>query len=122
MKDLGSLGAGDALPRAMNDSGQVVGNSGMADGDRHAFFYDGEKMVDLNEFMPSGSPWTLYSGELINDAGQIVALGRTSNSWGAPEHTFLLTPVAAPEPSTLALLASLAIALFAFSRRWGRTA
>jgi probable HAF family extracellular repeat protein len=96
--DLGTLG-GDTLGIGINSSGEVVGESGGVT----AFLYNGVSMINLNDFVAgSGSDFTsLNSAISINDAGQIVGEGTTTD--GAT-HGFLLTPTSTPEPSTLLLL------------------
>jgi probable HAF family extracellular repeat protein len=95
MQDLGTLSGGFTAAYAINDAGQVVGLSGS-----RAFLYSGGKMMDLNYLLPQGTPATLWSAQAINNRGQILAMGSDG-------HDYLLTPdgVAAPEPSSLILLA-----------------
>lgn len=45
--DLGTLGGADARPFALNDQGQVVGQSRTADGAIHAFLWENGAMQDL---------------------------------------------------------------------------
>lgn len=75
IKDLGTLGGTFSIAQGINDSGQVVGQSSIADGPNlHAFLYDGSALVDLGG---------TYSGALdINSAGQVIG----SNS--LDRHTF----------------------------------
>ena len=56
----------------------------------HAFFYDGEKMIDLNSLVDPSSGWTLVVATAINDLGQIAG------SWNGARRAqtaFLLTPI-----------------------------
>ena len=47
MQDLGTLGGTLSEGLAINDSGQVTGSASTADGEDHAFLWDGTRMVDL---------------------------------------------------------------------------
>jgi probable HAF family extracellular repeat protein len=82
--ELGSLGGGHTLPRALNDAGQVVGASSITSGGAsHAFITgpNGKGMRDLGTL--GGS----YSHAVdINDAGQVV--GYNNSSTGA-SHAFI---------------------------------
>jgi hypothetical protein len=47
-------------------------------------------MTDLNNLIPSGTLWTLFSADHINDRGEIVGTG----NWGyLGTRTYLLTPM-----------------------------
>ena len=72
-------------------------------------------MTDLNNLIAPSSGWTLTDATAINDNGWIVCDGTNG-------HTFLLTPVPVPEPSTLVLLAigALGFLAFAWRRQRGR--
>jgi probable HAF family extracellular repeat protein len=74
---------------AINNSGIVVGQGTALTGDYHAFVYNGQKMLDLNNLIPPNTGWSLYVANGINDAGEIVGYG-TRN--GTNLHAFLLTP------------------------------
>jgi len=51
----------------------------------HAFVWTTNVMVDLNSRIePAGTGWTLLEARAINDAGQIVGVGR----WVAPAARF----------------------------------
>lgn len=84
---MNDLGIG--MPSAINDNGQIVGQSGT-----HAFFYSAGIMTDLNNLLPSGSGWQLINAKDINNSGQIVGSGTI----GGQTHAFLMTPTAVPEP------------------------
>ena len=77
--DLGSLGGGFSQAYALNNKGQVVGDSITADGRQHPFLYSNGKMQDLGSLstipMP-GQESGLARG--INDSGQVV--GQTNDS------------------------------------------
>ena len=73
--------------------------------------WEDETAYDLNQFIPSGSDWTLRHAYDINEAGWIVGTGR----YGGTDHAFLLIP----EPSTLAMLGIGAVALLWFAWRSG---
>jgi probable HAF family extracellular repeat protein len=59
----------------VNDSGEVVGYSWLADGDQQAFLYTGGTMLDLNSLIPTNSGWELLTAYGINDSGQITGEG-----------------------------------------------
>jgi probable HAF family extracellular repeat protein len=71
--DLGTLPGGThSTARDINDAGEIVGASGTASGETHAFFLDGSGMLDLGTF-PGGD----YSrAEGINEPGQVVGFAR----------------------------------------------
>jgi probable HAF family extracellular repeat protein len=75
MIDLGTLGGTFGLPNAMNNRGQVVGQSNLA-GDLtfHPFLWDGKKMIDLGTF---GGAYG--EAHWINEAGDIVGSAFTKN-------------------------------------------
>jgi len=66
--DLGNLGQEDTRAYAINASGQVVGSSTTATGERHAFVWDKGVMTDLGKL--KGDDGSVANA--INDAGQIV--------------------------------------------------
>ena len=74
MTDLGTLDGGTgSYAYAINDSGQVVGNSFSTDyAGQHDFLYSNGTMTDLNALIDPSSGWTLQNANGINDAGQIV--------------------------------------------------
>ena len=76
MVDLGHLGGGTSLERAINNSGVIVGESTLANGESRAFRWtQAGGMVDLNTAIPSNSGWVLRSAWDINDRGQITGEG-----------------------------------------------
>ena len=86
MTDLGSLDADpDSLAFAINNKGQVVGQSG----DR-AFIWQRGVMTDLNTLIPAGSDLFLVAPFEINSVGRIVGVA-VQNSTGQ-SHAFLATP------------------------------
>jgi probable HAF family extracellular repeat protein len=97
--DLGTLpGLDQSEAHALNDAGQVVGTAyrdGRGEQPRRAFLWRGGASVDLNDFLPPGSGWTLESAIGINARGQIAGSGR----YAGQRRAFLLTPIArAPGP------------------------
>ena len=89
--DLGTLGGGKSAATDINDKGQVVGWSYIADDNRHetrAFLWQNGKMHDLNALVPPDSGWILQSAGAINNHGQIVGVGMVNGKTRA----FLLTP------------------------------
>lgn len=74
--DLGTLGGKGSEAWAINSSGHVVGSSLVDSGNSsRAFLYRDGKMVNLNSYLPSGSGWTLFQAQAINDRDQIVGTG-----------------------------------------------
>lgn len=70
MKDLGTLGCCTSVT-GINNRGQITGESDLASGVRHAFFWDEEHgMKDLGAF---NGDWV--SSEGINSNGQIIGIG-----------------------------------------------
>jgi len=86
----------DAIAKAINNPGDIVGNSEAPGGGQHGFIYTNGKLYDLNNWSfrdTSNNPlsgWEVESADGINDFGQIV--GRAFD----PSRTLqivLLTPV-----------------------------
>jgi len=77
MIDLGRLGGTFGFPIALNNRGQVVGQSNIA-GDQVAdpFLWDGEKLIDLYTSTLGGSPLT---AEALNDAGEVAGVATFPN-------------------------------------------
>lgn len=72
MIDLGTLGGTFGVPSALNNRGQVVGQSnlpGDQPGNFDPFLWDGEKLIDLFTNSTGGNPFTANA---INDAGHVV--------------------------------------------------
>ena len=90
MSDLGTLGGSSSSASAINSSGQVVGYATDTSEVSNAFLYDGSRMLNLSNFIPSGSGWTnLTSADALNDVGQIAGSGYLADG---SFHAFLLTP------------------------------
>ena len=90
--DLGVL-AGDVSSAAVaaNTLGQVVGVSVSATNERRAFLYQAGAMLELSTLVAAeDGPWTILQVFAINNAGQILALGRSNGQVAS----ILLTPVA----------------------------
>ena len=99
-----------SVANGINDSGDVVGRSGIQDGtyggDVHAFLKEsGQPMIDLNTLTPAGSGWTITSASAINSEDQIAATGHKD---GVGTHALLLTltgdtppPDDAPSPPSI---------------------
>ncbi len=76
---IGSLGGADAYAYAMNDRGQVVGDSAAGSGEWHGFLWEKGTMTDLGTL---GGTWS--TTRAINASGQVVGVSTTaSGDWRA---------------------------------------
>ena len=83
--DLGTLGEWESFPYAMNDAGQVVGESLTTTFRNHAFLWTpGEGMIDLDT--PGGER---SCARAINNAGQVAGWATTADG---ERRAFLWTP------------------------------
>ena len=120
--DLGSLGT-DSSAFFINNAGQIVGSSTLADGSGHATLWDGNNIIDLNNFLPAEfatAGWVLFQGNAISDNGIIVGWalnGPDPNT--AAYGSFKLTPVpaAVPVPGAVWLFGSGLAGLISMKRR-----
>lgn len=99
--DLGTLGGMNSHAYAINNHGEIVGNSYPATNNNsvyHAFIYKNGIMSDINGLVLTNSGFSnirfadgggQLPGRVINDAGQIAAIGEISGR----THAVLLTPV-----------------------------
>jgi probable HAF family extracellular repeat protein len=94
MRDIGTLlgSSTNSVANRVNNRGQVVGNWSRIDpeAESHAFIYSNGQMRDLTSLLPPSSTWTLTNAADINEAGQIIGAGFSSN--GQSQHAFLMTP------------------------------
>jgi probable HAF family extracellular repeat protein len=81
----------------INDHGQIVGTMRAAGGFTfdHAYVYENGVATDLNNLIPAGSSMTLAFAYGINNAGQIVGVGRDA---AGNNRAFLLTPMPPDTP------------------------
>jgi probable HAF family extracellular repeat protein len=81
--DLGTLGGTESTAYAINNAGQIVGQSTLSDstsGSTHAFLYTGGQMIDLGMFTDStGTVYPDTYAYAINDNGQIVGYASSSD-------------------------------------------
>lgn len=88
MLDLGTLGGNYSAAYGVNDRGQVVGIARNIHDQDRPFLYSNGVMVDLNSLIDN-EQWFVEVPNAINNAGQIVALGRRL---GENNTGLLLTP------------------------------
>jgi probable HAF family extracellular repeat protein len=116
MIDLGTLdpkalgGLGQSWGLAINRSGVVVGLSNPTSATQQdprtdaVIWQPGSNgtyaLSDLNNLIPSGSGWTLFRADAINDSGQIVVEAQNSSLSGL--YALLLTPSPPMAPSAAA--------------------
>jgi probable HAF family extracellular repeat protein len=87
--DLGTLeGDPSSFAFGLNSKGQVVGNSGSANGTR-GFLWENGKMFDLNTLVSPASKLNLNFPTIINDRGEIAGQAQLPNG---DIHAFLLIP------------------------------
>jgi probable HAF family extracellular repeat protein len=79
--DIGTLGGNNTFAGGINQNGVVVGESGLANGDFHAFFRDGVDLVDLGTLNPASHPWS--SANAINASNDIVGTSGTGTTFHA---------------------------------------
>jgi probable HAF family extracellular repeat protein len=111
LTQIGQIGnlSGSSFAYALNDTGQVVGQSFSSGGIGMAFLYTSGKTFDLNTLILPGLPIAdliLTAGDSIDNQGRILATGVSSGV----QHLVLLTP-SVPEPTTLALIGCVSIGL-----------
>jgi probable HAF family extracellular repeat protein len=97
MIDIGTLGGVAGGPSALNNRGQVIGNSNLT-GDQvtHPFFWDDGMIIDLNTATVGGGPLTANA---LNDAGEVVGTADFPN--GAGPHAYLWKAGVAKDLGTL---------------------
>ncbi|MCA9286601.1 MAG: hypothetical protein KDA22_15355 [Phycisphaerales bacterium] len=78
---------------AVNDDGVAVGRSYTftPDFESRAVLFDGEQLVDLNDFVPDGFEGLLIEAQDINNAGQIAVVAQVNGIF----QSFVMTPTAA---------------------------
>lgn len=105
MADLGTLGGDTSQADAINNLGEIVGESEITPGDymEHAFLDENGTMIDLNSLVDPKSGWVLNEATAINGAGQIVGDGM----YDGQQEAFLLTPESTyiPEPAAISFAA-----------------
>jgi probable HAF family extracellular repeat protein len=82
--DLSTLGGDTSEANGINNRGQVIGHSSIANGTVHAFLYSGGKMQDLGTL---GGDTSDALG--INDHGQVVGVSDVVTVNGTTSHAFL---------------------------------
>jgi len=102
--DLGTLGGNSAKPWDLNDRGQIVGASSVANGATHAFLWDESGMHDLGTLGHEGS-----EAVRINEAGTIAGTVWTKyrQGWDGPAERsadYLGSPIGALWQNRLGML------------------
>ena len=69
------LGGRFTYPRAIDTSGQMVGESDTSEGVRHAVVWRRNAVTDLNTLIAPGSGWVLQSATGIDISGNVVGYG-----------------------------------------------
>jgi len=80
---LGTLGGSISRAtgrRAVNNRGDVVGESTTANGALHGFLWRDAKMIDLNALLPPGTPAEITRAQAITDNGLIAAIARINDT------------------------------------------
>lgn len=113
-----SLGGQSIIPYSINDNGKIVGSFLTAEGDMHAFLYDGSELMDLNMLVTDLTDWDyLMAAYDINNNNDIVGVGMLNGT----EHGFLLNasePVVTPLPGSILLFASGILPFMLIRRRF----
>jgi probable HAF family extracellular repeat protein len=103
------------IPHDINSNGLVVGDigySGKPEVEAFLWSHD-QSFVDFSRMVINLGEWSLVSATGINDAGQIIGLGRLNGQLRG----FLLNPV--PEPQCIGL-AVIGAFVFGIWHRWSR--
>jgi hypothetical protein len=77
-------------------------------GEQRALLWAGGAVYDLNNLIPPGSGWTLFTADAINEAGEIVGTGARAGY--ASARGYKLTPLATSVPETHAYAVTLSFA------------
>ena len=120
MQGLGTLDSMEnSIARGINKWDQVVGLSSDVpwEDTAAAFLWEDGEMLDLNDFLPTGSGWDLFEANDINDHGQIIGRGY----FNGDVHGYLLSPTHAnPIPSTFLLFGSGLVGLVTLRRKFSK--
>jgi len=114
MTGLGELGGGGSVVAAMNQSGQVTGDSLTVDFENHAFLYANAEMIDLGTL---GGGYS--SAFALNDAGSVVGESSLDNG---ETHGFVYVGGEMVDLGTLGGTYSCAIALNSAGQVIGQSA
>lgn len=121
--DLGTLGGDFSIGYDINNSGQVVGRSVDEFGNLLGFLWEGDMMLNLNDYIVDTFNGHLMGARAINDLGQILGVGVLD---GVTQPILLNPiddqgPVPTPEPSTFLLLGTGLLGIVAIGRKKYRT-
>lgn len=90
MHAIGTFGGSKSTAYGINNLDFVVGTATNAAGESRAFLWKNGHLVNLNDILPMGSPWTLWSATGINDSNEICGWGYRADI--DDFHSFLLVP------------------------------
>lgn len=96
LTDLGTLGGSESRARAINDLTQIVGSANTSTEIEHAFLWQEDVMIDLNDLLPTNTGWQLNEARDINESRVIVGTGTIKGQ----THAFLLSAAGPAIPTT----------------------
>jgi len=106
MTDLGTLGGFWSYGVAINDAGQVAGNSYTAQGEQHAFLWADGRMTDLTT-VAGGPPCDCFASVLgLNARGQVVGIESRFVPVPPPRYSTIITDAILWDGGTRRLIAA----------------
>jgi probable HAF family extracellular repeat protein len=111
-------GFDEALPKAINNAGQIVGAFDTGGTEFNAFIWSNGVLANLNSDIAANSGWVLQQALDINDNGQIVGYGLNPSGY---VHGYLLTPLPEPSGGAMILLCAMCTLRRGFRSERGRS-